>query len=153
MPEEVVLDLKIDEKSIMQQLRSIEEKRKDLDNALDKTKKKSKETWLLAVGVAQASWNLTTTLLEAQGVKVSALMRSAISGVFSTIAILKPILAVEAVTPGMQVAAAFGFAQIALSIVAAAAAEQEAAKIESNFQQGISGIGAMGDFIGSFNFK
>ncbi len=175
MPEEKVLDLTVDTTNIVKALNSVdelrsdveskatnlitksseeliilEEKRKKLDKELEKTKKKSRETWKLAVGVAQASWNLTTTLLEIQGVQISQTLRAVISGAFAAHAIITPILAAETVTPGMQAAAAFGFAQIALSIAAAFAAEQEATDIESDFRDQASVLGSISSLAGEF---
>ncbi len=152
MPEEVVLDLKIDEKSLIQQLESIEERRKELDGALDRTKKKSKETWKMAVGIAQASWTLIDTILETSGVAITHTLRASIQGAFAAQAILTPLLTAESVTPGMQALAAFGFFQLGLSIAAAIAADVKATEIETELNNTEKLMGNIANFAGEFNY-
>ncbi|KKK49156.1 hypothetical protein LCGC14_3137900, partial [marine sediment metagenome] len=102
IPEEILLDLKVDETTIMEQLHTIEEKTKEVDVLVENTGKKSRQTWLLAVGVAQSSWVLFDSIASTAGVAVSGVLRATVQGAFAAIAILQPLLAAEAVTPGMQ---------------------------------------------------
>lgn len=148
-----IVPLGIDTEKMVKELNTIDEKRAEVDKAVEKTKKKTNETWMLAVGVAQSSWTLFDALISAAGGTVSGVLRATISGMFSAIAIIKPLLAAEAVTPGMQFAAAFGFMQIALAIAAAQKAEQTASNISSKISATKSVLGDVNSFIGSFNFK
>jgi len=149
IPEEILLDLKVDEATVMKQLLNIEEKTKEVDDLVEKTGKKSKATWRLSVGVAQASWVLMDTLLSAAGVTISGIMRATISGAFAAIAIMEPILAATAVTPGMQFVAGIGFFQIALAIAAAHAAQIKSQDIETQLTTFKSGIGDVSSWVNS----
>lgn len=149
IPEEILLDLKVDEEGVMRQLQNIEEKTKEVDKAVEETDKKSRKTWFLAVGVAQASWGLMDTLITSVGGTVSGVMRATIQGAFSAIAILQPILTATAVTPGMQALAAFGFFQIGLAIAAAAAAETNIGGIEQEIRGYSAGVTDINSWIRS----
>ena len=127
-----VVPLGVDTEAMMRDLESIDEKREEVDKAVEKTKKKTQETWMLAVGVAQSSWTLFETILSTSGVVISGFLRTAISSAFSAIAIIQPILAAEAVTPGMQAMAALGFFQIGLALTAAWEAERQAGGIDAD---------------------
>lgn len=151
IPEEILLDLKVDETTIMKQLENIEQKTKEVDRAIEETGKKSEDTWLLAVGVAQASWGLIDSITSAMGVTMSHTMRSVIQGAFSSITLLTSIATAMEITPGMQVAAGFSFAAIAVSIGAAISADIQAGQIERDIQSGGAILGDISNFIGAFD--
>lgn len=149
IPEEIILDLKVDEATIIKQLLDIEEKTKEVDEVIEKTRKKSKATWFLAVGVAQASWTLLDTIITAAGGTISDIMSATITGAFSAIAIMQPLLAAEMVTPGMQAVAAIGFFQIGLAIAAAYAAQVRIQEVQTHITAFKSGIGDVSSWISS----
>jgi len=128
----------------------IEEKTKEVDELVEKTDEKSKETWMLAVGVAQSSWVLMDSIISAAGGTVSGILRATISGAFAAIAIMKPLLAAEAVTPGMQAFAAIGFFNIGLAIIAAIAAERQAGEIDVDISKFSRTLSSTNSWIRSF---
>lgn len=150
MPEEILLDLKVDESSILRQLLYIEERTKEVDRLVEKTGKKSEETWLLSVGVAQASYSLIDTITDMMGGTISATMRAVIQGAFSSIALMTSIATTASLTPGMQIAAGLSFTAIGVSIAAAIQADLQAGEIERGMESGSTMLNEISNFIGAF---
>lgn len=149
IPEEILLDLKVDEATIMKQLLDIEQKTLEVDQMIEATGQKSEETWLMAVGVAQASWTLIDSITSAMGLTLSHTMRAVIQGAFTTINVLTAIATATALTPGMQIAAGFSFAAIALAISSAVAADIAASQIETDIRSGSAILNDIGNILGA----
>jgi len=151
--EDVLIDLIINEEKINAQLNSIKEKTEKLDEIIENTNKKSSETWMLAVGVAQSSWSLLESVLSSVGIAIPGMLRATVQGAFAAINIMRPLIAAEAVTPGMQIAAGIGFANILLAIAAASTAQTAAGEIEQQMKNATGNVLAdVNSLIGEFNF-
>ena len=148
--EETIGDLKIPKEQILQDIAKVDEQRKKLEEKLEETGEKTKDTWMIAVGVAQASWNLMDGILTAAGVTISGVTRAVIQGAFSAVQIFTPIITAAAVTPGMQILAAIGAVQIGLAIAAAVAAEREQKEVQTGLTVASGMISNVVSFAGSF---
>jgi hypothetical protein len=148
--------LTIDVEKAIDDLEKVEEKRKEVEkDTKDAIKTVDKEVASMrrhAVNAMQGTWHALEGMMRSVGITMPQLLRSVISGTFAAIKLLTPILTAEAVTPGMQIQAAIGFSQVALSIVAAAAAQREAAEQENSFNNINSVLGSINSLIGAWNF-
>ena len=131
----VTLEINADE--LIKALTEVDEKRKKIEEASKKTisfvKAESKITFGKVLQIAKTSWYIIDNLLQSMGSAVSAQFRLAINAAFSTIAIMRPIIAAEAVTPGMQIQAAIGMMQIGLALNAIQSAQAREAGMGEMF--------------------
>ncbi len=143
MSEKIELD--IDTEPIISKLKVVDKLRQDVEGA-------ATASFNQVVGMARASYSLINSVIKAAGGAIPATLEAIISGTISAIAIFKPLLTAAAVTPGMQIQAAIGFASLALTFAALSAAQQK----KTDVQQTIAGMNGVltgiSALIGTINF-
>ena len=130
---------------LVEKLEAVDKLRRDVEDA-------AKTSFNQVVGMARASYMLLNSVVKAAGGAVPATLEAIITGTISAIAIFKPLLTAAAVTPGMQIQAAIGFANLVLTFTALAAAQQKKEDIVQTIS-GMNGVlNGISALIGSINF-
>lgn len=139
------MELDIDTEPIISKLKAVDKLRQDVEGA-------AKASFNQVVGMARASYMLINNVVKAAGGAIPATLDAIISGTISAIAIFKPLLTAAAVTPGMQIQAAIGFANLVLTFSLLAAAQQKKDEITQTIS-GFSGVlTSLSAIIGMINF-
>ncbi len=143
MSEKIELDL--DTRPLVEKLEAVDKLRRDVEDA-------AKTSFNQVVGMARASYMLLNSVVRAAGGSIPATLEAIISGTISAIAIFKPLLTAAAVTPGMQIQAAIGFANLVLTFAALSAAQQKKDEITQTIS-GMNGVlTGLSALIGTINF-
>ena len=143
MSEKIELDL--DARPLVENLEAVDKLRRDVEDA-------AKTSFNQVVGMARASYMLLNSVVRAAGGSIPATLEAIISGTISAIAIFKPLLTAAAVTPGMQIQAAIGFANLVLTFAALSAAQQKKDEITQTIS-GMNGVlTGLSALIGTINF-
>jgi len=143
MSEKIQLDLDTD--PLVKKLEAVDKMREGVES-------RAKASFNQVVGMARASYMLLNSVVRAAGGSIPATLEAIISGTISAVAIFKPLLTAAAVTPGMQIQAAIGFANIVLTFAALSAAQQKKDEITQSIR-GMNGVlTGISALIGSINF-
>lgn len=143
MSEKIELD--IDTELIIKKLEAVDKLRENVEEA-------AKASFNQVIGMARASHMVISNVVKAAGGAIPATLDVIISGTISALAVFKPLLTTAAVTPGMQIQAAIGFANLMFTFAALSAARQKRTAILQSIT-GINGIlTGISAIIGTINF-
>lgn len=137
----------------------LEQAKVDVDNfdkksneIIETVDKKSRESFFHVLTQARAAYTVGLGLIKASGVSVSYFFRSMMSAAFGAISIMTPLLTAEAVTPGMQWAAALGFAELGVAVAAVVAAQMEQSEIARGFRGAAMALGGIQSMLGNMYY-
>ena len=144
--------LKVNKEEIIQDLKEIKEEGKAVTKTVEKIVTEAKYSFTQIIGGVHAVWLATQGAVRAAGGSIETVFRTLIGTSLSTVAILAPLLSAQAVTPGMQIQAALGFASLGLAISALVAAEAEEKEFSDALRGANMALHGIQSFIGVFNF-
>lgn len=124
----------------------------NVQTVVEQVDKEISATYLKTVNLARNAYTIGLGLVKAGGGSVSYFFRSMISAAFGAIAILTPLIAAEAVTPGMQIQAALGSIELGVAIAATIAATIEQSEIARGLRGAAMSLGAIQSLIGSLDY-
>ena len=104
------------------------------------------------MGGVHALWLTTQGAVRAMGGSISTVFRTVIGTTLGAISLLTPLLTAAAVTPGMQIQAAMGFASIGLAVAALIAAEAEEREVSDALRGANMALHGIQSFIGIVNW-
>ena len=103
------------------------------------------------MGGVHAVWLATQGVVRAAGGSISTVFRTVIGTTLGAISLLTPILTAQAVTPGMQIQAAIGFASIAVAVSALVAAELQQRELSDALRGANMALHGIQSLIGVFD--
>lgn len=94
----------------------------------------------------------TQGLIRAAGGSIETVFRTVIGTTLGAISLLVPILSAQAVTPGMQLQAAIGFASIGLAVSALVSAELDQREVSDALRGANMALHGIQSLLGVFSF-
>lgn len=126
MSEEIEnLGILLDTSKAMEDLRAVENKKQEIDAGLKKTQQNTRDTVQMAITAFEVGWDMTRGVLKLAGISISGVTNAIVRSVFAIGKQLYTLATSQAVTPGMQWAAALTFVQAGITIASAIAYENE----------------------------
>ena len=127
---------------------TVEKERKKTDEAVKKTKEESERSLKNIIGIAQATWDLTTSIAEGAGLSLSLVTKAVVQSAFAIASTIRRIAQAEAITPFLQAQAVFSFIGAGLALAAAFAAQTQQTETSQNIATGLTRINQVNSYIG-----
>lgn len=150
------IDITINADEILKELEHVDDKidalEEKAEEVIEDVENASRYSFNQVLGMARASYGLISSVVQAAGGTVSLTLHAAITGGFAMVAILKPLLAATAMTPGMQIQAALGFSSLMLTLTALMAARAKQRQISKKIRNVDMVLNSVSAIIGMINF-
>ena len=146
----------IDAQPAHQELNELEAHREEVESDVEETVQEVDtslaDSYTKCLNMARGAYLVGLGMVKSTGATVSYFFRAAISAVFSTAAMLKPLLFAKAITTGDWVNFGIGMASLSVAIASAVAAQAK----QSELARGLRGIDmsllGLQQLIGMMNF-
>jgi vacuolar-type H+-ATPase subunit H len=129
MVDEITVHINVDDSEVEEADQKVEDLKEKAEKITEEVEEKASYSYNKVMLMARGAYMATAGLIRATGGTVSAIFRMAVSAAISAVAVFRPIIAAEAVTPGMQVQAAIGSANLLLAMMAIASATKKRSEV------------------------
>lgn len=146
------LGIMVDTSKAMADLRAVDKVKQQTDLELTQTRMAARDTWYMAMRVIRESWGMLRGLLMGMGITVSQVTNAIVQSAFRIGQTMITIGTAEAVTPGMEIAAAITLTQAALVIAQAYQAEKSGKTSMEEISSTNLMLGNMSRMVGDYNY-
>lgn len=122
MGEKFTID--IDVYPSMRKLDTVEAKRQEVEEAVEKTEEESKISFNQVMALARTAWVMTSNIVRASGGTIDTVFRLIVQTAISGASVIAPLLTATAATPGGYIQAMIGFSNLMIMTMAIGQAQK-----------------------------